>query len=151
MISFFYFQETYNSRLNEKYKDDPLTHPNFNLYLWMEAESSGGSNINPEYRLSNTTTKNLWTTRSVSTIGSSQLIPSTQFSEFTALLQYGVQEHTTHLNEKYEWLSADYEELRRMILDIRSQMGGTYTPSYWPYGLENDQPPPPPPSASPLF
>jgi len=41
-----------------------------------------------------------------------------------------VQERTAHLNEKYEQLSVDYEELRRMIMDIRSQLGGTYAPSY---------------------
>jgi len=155
MISFFYFQETYNSRLNERYKDDYLTHPNFDPDLWMEAESSGGPNKNREYGLSNTTAKNLWTARSVSTVGSSQSILSTQSLEFTTLLQQGVQEHTTHLNEKYERLSADYEELRRMVMDIRSQMDGTRTPSYWPYGPGNDQPPPPPPppppSAPPLF
>jgi len=38
---FFNFQETYNSRLRERYGDDPSTHPDSNLDLWMEAESSG--------------------------------------------------------------------------------------------------------------
>jgi hypothetical protein len=70
-------------------------------------------------------TENLQMTHSVSIIGNSQLLPSTQSSKFATLLQQRVQEHTTHLNEKYEWLSADYEELHRMVMDIRSQMGGT--------------------------
>jgi len=35
------------------------------------------------------------------------------------------------------------------IMDIKSQMGGTCAPSFWPYDPGNDQPPPPP--ASSLF
>jgi len=101
------------------------THPDFDLNLWMEARSSGGPDRNQVYRLSNTMTENLQMTHSVSIIGSSQLLPSTQSSKFTALLQQRVQEHTTHLNEKYEWLSADYEELHRMVMNIRSHMGMT--------------------------
>ena len=62
-----------------------------------------------------------------------------------------MQEYTTHLNEKYKRLSTEYEELHRMVMDIRSQMGGTCAPPFWPYGLGNDQPPPPPPLALPLF
>jgi hypothetical protein len=78
------------------------THPDFDLNLWMEARSSGGPDRNQVYRLSNTMTENLQMTHSVSIIRSSQLLPSTQSSKFTALLQQRVQEHTTHLNEKYE-------------------------------------------------
>jgi len=65
--------------------------------LWMEARSSNGLNRNQVYRLSNTTTENLGTNRSVSTVRSSQSIPGTQSLEFSTL-----QERTTHLNEKYE-------------------------------------------------
>ena len=43
MITFFYFQETYNNRLRERYEDDPLTHPEFDPDLWMEVGSSGDS------------------------------------------------------------------------------------------------------------
>jgi len=64
--------------------------------------------------------ENLRTTRSVSTIGCSQSVLSTLFPEFVALLHQGTKEHTTPLNEKYKRLSADYEELRRMIMDIKS-------------------------------
>jgi hypothetical protein len=42
----FYFQETYNSRLRERYEDDTLTHPNFNPDLWMEVGSSDGPDKN---------------------------------------------------------------------------------------------------------
>ena len=82
------------------------------------------------YGLSNTTTENLQTTHSVSTVGSSQSIPSTQFLDFAALLDQGVQERMTHLNEKYERCSMDYEELLLMVMDIRSQMGGVCVPLY---------------------
>jgi hypothetical protein len=73
------------------------------------------------------------------------LVSSTQCQEFVAL-----QQHTAHLTEKYEQLSADYEQLRQMIMDMRSQMGGTCTPLFWSYGFRNDQPHPPP-TAPPLF
>jgi hypothetical protein len=56
---FFNFQETYNNRLRERYEDDPSTHPNFDLDLWMEAGSFGGPDKNRVYRLSNTMIENL--------------------------------------------------------------------------------------------
>jgi hypothetical protein len=98
----FYFQETYNSQLKERYEDDPSTHPDFDPNLWLETGSSGGLDRNWVYGLSNTTAENLQMACSVSTVGCSQSILSTQSPEFTALLDQGVQEHTTHLNEKYE-------------------------------------------------
>jgi hypothetical protein len=60
-----------------------------------------------------------------------------------------LQEHTADVNEKYERLSTDYEELRRMVMDMRSQMGGICALPFWPYGSRNDQPPPLP--APPLL
>ena len=41
--------------------------------------------------------------------------------------------HIAHLIEKYERLSADYEQLRQMVMDMRSQMGGMSAPPFWPY------------------
>jgi hypothetical protein len=137
---FFNFQETYNSRLRERYENDHSTHPN----LWMEAKSSGGPDKNQVYGLSNTTTENLRAARSVSTIGSSQSISSTQYEEIVALKQ-----QTTHLTEQYQQLSADYEQFHQMVMDMRSQIGGTCVPLCWLYGPGNDQPLPPP--APPLF
>ena len=75
-------------------------------------------------------------TYSVSTVGSLQSIPSTQFLDFTstqfldftALLDKGVQERMTHLNEKYERCSTDYEELLHMVMNIRSHLDGVYAP-----------------------
>jgi hypothetical protein len=81
---FFNFQETYNSRLRERYEDDLSTHSNFDPDLWMEVGSFGGPDKNKVYGLFNTTTKNLWAARSVSTIKSSKSVPSTQFEEFMA-------------------------------------------------------------------
>jgi hypothetical protein len=75
---FFYFQETYNSRLRERYGDDPLTHLKFDPDLWIEVGSSGGLDKNQVYELSNTTAENLRAARSVSTVGSSQSVSSTQ-------------------------------------------------------------------------
>jgi hypothetical protein len=46
MITFFYFQETYNNRLRERYGDDILTHPKFDSDKWMEVGSLGGSDKN---------------------------------------------------------------------------------------------------------
>jgi hypothetical protein len=68
---FFQFQETYNSRLIERYGDNPSTHPDFDPNLWMEIGSSGGPDKNLVYGLSNTTAENLQATRSVWTVESS--------------------------------------------------------------------------------
>ena len=140
MILFFYFQETYNNQLKERYVDDPSTHPDFDPDLWLGVGSSGEPNRNRMYRLSNTTIENLQMTNNVSTFESSESVPNTQFLKFAALLDQWVQERTAHLNEKYEWLSVDYEELLRMVIDIRSQMSGTCAPPYWPYNPWDDQP-----------
>ena len=51
------FQETYNSRLRERYGDNPSTHPDFDPDLWMEVGSSGGPDKNRVYGLSNTRLK----------------------------------------------------------------------------------------------
>ena len=84
---YFYFQETYNNRLRERYGDDLSTHLDFDLELWMEKWSFGRLTKNQVYGLSNTTAENLWVIRSVSTIGSSQLVLNTQSKEFMALKQ----------------------------------------------------------------
>jgi len=57
----------------------------------------------------------------------------------------------THLNEKYERLATDYEELRRLVMMMRSQMGGACAPSNWPHGLGDNQPPHPLPPQAPLL
>jgi hypothetical protein len=69
----------------------------FDLNLQIEAGSSSGPNRNQVYELSNTTAKNLRMARSVSIVGSSQSVSSIQSQEFAAL-----QQHMTHLTEKYE-------------------------------------------------
>jgi hypothetical protein len=159
MITFFYFQETYNNRLRERYGNDILTHPEFDPDLWMEVGSSGGPDKNRVYGLSNTTADNLRSTRSVSTIGSSQSISSSQSKEFVAL-----QQHTAQLTKKYDHLSAEYaqlkgshaeqraeyQELREMVMNMATQSGTCAPNPFWPH---NRQPPPgpPPPPAPPLY
>jgi len=113
---FFYFQETYNDRLRERYGDDILTHPEFDPNLWMEVGSSGGPDKNQVYGLSNTTADNLRSTRSVSTVGSSQSISSSQSKEFVAL-----QQHTDQLTEKYDNLSAEYAQLKASHAQQRAE------------------------------
>jgi hypothetical protein len=177
MITFFYFQETYNNRLRKRYGDDTLTHPEFDLDLWMEVGSLGGHDKNRVYGLPNTMADNLRSTRSVSTVGSSQLISSSQSKEFVAL-----QQHTAQLTEKYDNLKAEYAQFRaeqraeseqlkasqaqqkaeyevaheqqkatyEQLREIIMNMSnsGTCAPNiFWPY---NHQPPPPPP-APPLY
>jgi hypothetical protein len=58
--------------------------------------------------------------------------------------------HTTHLTKKYEQLSVNYEQLRQMVMNMTSQSGDTCVVSFWPYGPGNNQPPPPPPPTPPL-
>ena len=61
--------------------------------------------------LSNTMAENLHTVRSVSTVGSSSSVSSTQSEEFMAL------------KHKYERISMDYDQLHQMVMEIRSKMG----------------------------
>ena len=42
----FYFQGTYNNRLNDRYEDDLSTQPDSDPDLWLKAGSSGGPHIN---------------------------------------------------------------------------------------------------------
>jgi hypothetical protein len=134
------FQETYNSRLRERYGDNPSTHPDFDPDLWMEVGSSGGPDKNRVYGLSNTTAENLRSARSVSIVGSSPSVSSTQSEEFIALKQ------------QYQQLSTNYDELRQIVMEMRSKIGDdTCAASFWSYGPGNNQPPPPPPPAPPLF
>ena len=113
---FFYFQETYNNRLRERYGDNILTHPEFDPDLWMEVGSSGGPDKNWVYGLSNTTADNLRSTRSVSIVGSSQSISSSQSKEFVAL-----QQHTAQLTNKYDHLSAEYAQLKASHAQQRAE------------------------------
>ena len=62
-----------------------------------------------------------------------------------------LKQHRTHLTKKYKTLSANYEQLRQMVMNMTSQSGDTCVPRFWPYGPENNQPPFPPPLALPLF
>jgi DNA-directed RNA polymerase subunit L len=135
--------------LNERYEDNFSTHLDLDLDLSLEAGSSGGPDRNRVYKLLNTTTENLQTTRSVSIVGCSQSIPSTQTPEFTMMLDQRVKARTTHLNEKFERLIDNYEELCRLVLEMRSQMDGTCAPHKWRHSPDYDEPPPL--SASPLF
>jgi len=137
-----------------------LTHPEFDPDLWIKVGSSGGPDKNQVYWLSNTTAENLRAARSVSTVGSSQSVSSTQYKEFVAF-----QQHTAQLTEKYDHLSAEYaqlkaeyaqhkanhDQLREIVMKMASQSGDTCAPHpFWPY---NHQPPPPPPPlpAPPLY
>ena len=61
------------------------------------------------YKISNSTTKNLRMARNVSNTGCLQSVLSIQALEFAAMLDQWVQDRTTHLDEKYERLSADYK------------------------------------------
>jgi len=53
------------------------------------------------------------------------LVLSIQTPEFATMLDQRVQDRTTHLNEKYERLTADYKELHRVVMKIRSQISST--------------------------
>ena len=93
--------------MRERYGNNLLTHPEFDPDLWMEVGSFGGPDKNRVYGLSNTTAENLRAAHSVSTVGISQSVSSTQSKEFVAL-----QQHMTQLTEKYDHLSAAYAQLK---------------------------------------
>ena len=87
----------------------------------MEVGSSGGPDKNRVYGLSNTTAENLRSARSVSTVGSSPSVSNTLSEEFIALKQQNQQ------------LSTNYDELHRIVMEMRSKMGDdTCAASLWP-------------------
>jgi hypothetical protein len=88
--------------LKERYGDEPSTHLDIDPDLWLEGGSFGGPDRNRVFGLSYTTTKNLWTTRSASTVVYSQSIPSSKTLKFAAMLDQQVLDQTTHLNDKYK-------------------------------------------------
>jgi hypothetical protein len=64
-----------------------------------------------------------------------------------ALHQY---EEFIALKQQYQQLSTNYDELRQIVMEMRSKMGDdTCAGPFWAYGPRNNQPPPPP--ALPLF
>jgi hypothetical protein len=75
---------------------------------------------------------------SISTVGSSPSVSSTQSEDFIALKQ------------QYQQLSTNYDQLRQMVMEIRSRMGeDTCAAPFWSYGPGNNQLPPPPPLPPP--
>ena len=49
------------------------------------------------------------------------------------------------LKQQYERLSTDYDQLRQMVMEIRSRMGDdTCAAFFWLYDLGNNHLPPPP-------
>lgn len=68
----YFFQETYSTRLYERYWDDPSTCQEIFLDLWLDAGSNGGPDRNWVYGIPNTTTKDIRVGRSVSIVGNSQ-------------------------------------------------------------------------------
>ena len=116
----FFFHDTYNIWLKERYGDDTSTHPDLNLDLWWKAGSPGGPDINLVHGLFRTTTEDLRITHNVSTIGCSHSVLSTQTSEFNAISDQWVQAQTTHFAIDFERLSAELAKLCRLVMKMRS-------------------------------
>jgi hypothetical protein len=119
-ICLLFFQDTHNTQLKERYNNDPSTYLNLDLNLLLEVGLSGRPNRNRVYDLSTTTAKNLWTTWSVSIVGCSQSVLSTQTPKFEAILDQRVQARTTYLAADYERLSAKKAKLHQLIMEMRS-------------------------------
>ena len=67
------------------------------------------------------------------------------------MLNQQVQDRMSYFNKKYKRLTADYEELHQVIIEMRSHMSGTCVSSNWLYGPDDDEPPLSPPPTSSLF
>ena len=52
-FTYSFFQDIYNTRLKERYVNNPLTHPNLNPNLWLKAGYNGGPDRNHMYGLFN--------------------------------------------------------------------------------------------------
>jgi len=117
----------YNTQLKKRYRNDPLTHPEFDLDLWLKVGLSSGPNINQVYDISNTMVEDLRTTQSVSIVGCSQ---SVWTLEFESILNQRVESRTTHLIAETKWLGVETAEPHRLYMELKSQMGGKCVPPY---------------------
>jgi hypothetical protein len=68
-----------------------------------------------------------------------------------AILDQRVKDQTTRLTTNYERLSAEMVKLRQLVIEMRSQMGGTFSPSYLPHSPSEYPRPRPPPPPVPLL
>jgi len=109
----------------------------------------GGIDKNKMYCLSNTTIEDFQIVCIVSIVGCLQSVSNTQTSEFEAILDQQVQAWMTHLAADYERLNTETAELRQLVMEMRSYMGGICVPSYSPHSLGEDPPSPCP--TMPLF
>jgi hypothetical protein len=98
----------------------------------LEVGSFDGPDKKRVYNLSNTIAEDLQTTHSVSTVGCSQSVPSTQILEFEAILNQRVQAQMTHIVADYKQLNVKTTELYQLVMEMMSQMGGTCALSYSP-------------------
>ena len=149
--------------MRERYGDDILTHPDFDSNLLMEVGWNPKKSV---VRALLHYDRKLSAACSVSTVGSSQSVSSTQSKEFVALQQHMTHlteqyeqllvnyeqniAHTAHLIEKYEQLLTNYEQLHQMVMNMTSQSGDTCALFFLPYGTRNNQAPHSPPPALPL-
>ena len=144
---FSYFQETYDSRLNGRYGNDPSTHQILiRIYGWRHDRLVDSIEIgcidSPTLR-----------SRTCGWPIVSQTLGACNWYRAPSLRSLRPYKNIWPILIKkiYKRLSTDYEELRRMIMDMRSQIGATCAPPFWPYGPRNDQPPPLSPLAPLLF
>jgi hypothetical protein len=83
------------------------------------------------------------------TYGRSMFQLLTQTLEFETILDQWVQARMTYLTADCAWLSDETVKLRRLVMKMKLQMGGTCAFSYWPHSPSNDSLSSPPPA--PLF
>jgi hypothetical protein len=118
-------------QLHDRYDDDPSTHLELDLNLWLEVGSSSGLYRNWVYSISNTRVEDMWARRSVSTIKSLQSASSSQSSQFQLILSQQIKTRTTHLATEIEQLNAKMTELQQLYMELKSYMGSTCGPSHW--------------------
>jgi hypothetical protein len=104
--------------LLERYGDDPSTHLELDLNLWLEV----GLYRNWIYSISNTRVEDKWTRRSVSTIKSLQSASSSQSLEFQLILNQQIKTRMTHLTTEIERLNAKTTELQRLYMELKLYM-----------------------------
>jgi hypothetical protein len=75
-------------------------------------------------------TEDLQMAYSVSIVGCSQSVLSTQTLKFEAILDQWVQAQMVHLTADYARLSVETAELRQLVMEMKSHMGGKCAPFY---------------------
>lgn len=123
--------------------DDHLTYLKLNSNLQLQAKSINRPDTNQVYGISNTTYKNIWASRSLSTLETLQSGSNQQLLVIKAIIREQVQVETTQLRTQTTKLKDKFIVIKQPLTTLT----GTCAPPRYPSSSDKDQPLP----SSPAF